>query len=38
MLEKIRIGAMATTAVVIWFTVVTLGFGTQLWPLLAGVR
>jgi hypothetical protein len=38
MWEKIRIAAMAITAFVIWFAVVTLGFGSQLWPLLAGVR
>jgi hypothetical protein len=38
MLEKIRIAALGITAFVIWFTVVTLGLGSQLWPLLAGVR
>jgi hypothetical protein len=38
MWEKIRIAAMAITTIVIWFTVVTLGFGSQFWPLLAGVR
>jgi hypothetical protein len=38
MRKKIRIAAMATTMIVIWFTVVTLGFGSHLWPLLAGVR
>jgi len=38
MWERIRITALAITATVIWFAVVTLGFGSHLWPLLAGVR
>jgi hypothetical protein len=36
MWERIRITAAAITTVVLWFTVVTLGFGSHLWPLLAG--
>jgi hypothetical protein len=38
MWEKVRITAMGVTAFVVWFTVVTLGFGSQLWPLVAGVH
>jgi len=29
---------MAITAFVIWFAVVTLGFGSHLWPLLASAQ
>jgi hypothetical protein len=38
MREKIRVAAMVVSAFVIWFSVVMLGFGSQLWPLLAGAR
>jgi hypothetical protein len=37
MWEKVRISSMAVTVVAVWFTVVTLGFGSHLWPLLASV-
>jgi hypothetical protein len=38
MWKKIRIAASAITVIAIWFTVVTVGFGSQLWPLLASGR
>ena len=33
MWERVRIGALGVTAFVIWFAVVTLGFGSHVWPL-----
>jgi len=38
MWEKFRIAVVTIAVFVIWFTVVTLGFGSHLWPLLAGAR
>jgi hypothetical protein len=35
---EIRTAAMPITVIVIWFTVVTLGFGSQVWPLLTSLR
>jgi hypothetical protein len=37
MWEWIRMAVVAVTATVIWFAVVTFGFGSQLWPFLMGV-
>jgi hypothetical protein len=34
MWKTIRTNSIAVTVVAIWFTVVTLGFGSHLWPLL----
>ena len=38
MWKQVRIAAPAIAVVVTWFTVVTLGFGSQLWPLLVVAR
>ena len=38
MWKKVRTATLGTAAVAVWFAVVTLGFGAQLWPLLEGVR
>jgi hypothetical protein len=38
MWQTTRITATAVTVIIIWFAVVTLGFGSHLWPLLADVR
>jgi hypothetical protein len=35
MWKQVRIAVPAITVIVTWFTVVTLGFGSHLWPLLA---
>jgi hypothetical protein len=35
---EIRIATLGIAAIVVWFAVVTLDFGSQLWPLLAGVH
>jgi hypothetical protein len=33
-----RTNSIAVTVIAIWFTVVTLGFGSYVWPLLVSVR
>ena len=38
MWKKVRTATLGTAAVAVWFAVVTLGFGAQLWPLFAGMR
>jgi hypothetical protein len=38
MWKEIRTAAGAIAVIVIWFTVVTLGLASQMWPLLASVR
>jgi hypothetical protein len=38
MSEKVRTSTMAIATIVAWFMIVTLGFGSQFWPLLAGVH
>jgi hypothetical protein len=38
MWKGVRSAAMAITVIVVWFTVIALGFGSQLWPVLAGLR
>ena len=38
MWEQIRIAVPAITVTVIWLAVVTLGFGSHVWPLLADAR
>jgi hypothetical protein len=38
MWEKIRVTALATLSLFAWVTVVTVGLGSQLWPLLAGLH
>jgi hypothetical protein len=35
---KVRITATVVTVVFAWFALVMVGLGSQLWPLLAGVR
>jgi hypothetical protein len=38
MSKNVRTATLGIAAVAVWFAVVTLGFGAQLWPLLEGVR
>src|SRR5262245_40939197 len=38
MWEKIRVTALAPLVLFAWFTVVTVSLGSQLWPLLVGLR
>src|SRR5262245_28625961 len=38
MWKNVRNATLGTATMVVWFAVVTLGFGAQLWPLLEGVR
>ena len=38
MWKKVRTATLGTAAIAVWFAVVTLGFGAQLWPLLEAVR
>jgi hypothetical protein len=36
--KKVRAATLGTAAAAVWFAVVTLGFGAQLWRLFEGVR
>jgi hypothetical protein len=36
--KKVRAATLGTAAAAVWFAVVTLGFGAQLWPLFEGAR
>jgi len=38
MWKNVRAATLGTAAIAVWFAVVTLGFGAQLWPLIEGVR
>jgi hypothetical protein len=38
MWKNVRNATLGTASIVVWFAVVTLGFGAQLWPLLEGMR
>src|SRR5262245_15416613 len=38
MWKNVRTATLGTAAIAVWFAVVALGFGAQLWPLLEGVR